>query len=117
MKLLIPILLISLTSYSQGYKMEMIVHRIPVNSEDYSLPQKERVLLLFKDDYFGIVTSKDTILLKLVKLTKEFYVYKEVGTEQVYAVKKYQGKDGFSLHIAPIRPFRKKLYGLNLMSI
>lgn len=97
--------------------MEMIVHRIPVNSEDYSLPQKERVLLLFHQNYFGIVTSQDTILLKLVKLTREFYVYKEVGTEQLFSVRVYQGSNGFSVHIIPIRPFCRRLYGLNLRSI
>jgi hypothetical protein len=97
--------------------MDVILHRVPVNSEDYSLPKKEKVLLLFQDKYFAILTSQDTLVLKLVKLTKEFYVYQEVGSKQRYSVKKNMGSNGFSVHITPIRPFNRRLYSLNMMSI
>lgn len=112
--------LTSLVSYSQRstYKMDMVLERVPTSHPGVKLTETRNILMVFEGDYFGIYTGHDTLILKLVKPLGDVDVYKDVmHNNQEYYVRKLQANSGFSVFIVPIKPYKRKLWSINISNI
>jgi hypothetical protein len=116
MKTLIFLLLLSTTAYSQSLKMVMDVDRIAVNSSKKETSKSQRVLILSKGNFLGILTAKDTLVLE-----RNHYPSIDVYTDrrhnnQLYWIKYAEGKDGFALFIIPLKPYKREVFSVCLKS-
>ena len=119
-------LLLSNVAFSQALKLELEVTRIPVTDSTYTNSTKEKVLIIFEEDKIGIVTTLDTLELHpsrvLVKKSSKLYisksVYKDIRHDnQLYFITVVVTQLEFAIFITPIKPFKRRIWAINLHSI
>ena len=110
--------LISIQAFSQSIKLEMDVARIPVTDSTVCLNTREKVMLVFEDSNIGVLTMFDTIELVLAKPFLDIPVYKDIRhNDQFYIVFFVKTSTSFAIFITPVKPYKRKLWSINLSSI
>ena len=114
------ILLTIVSSYAQvPFRIPLKVARIPINHSGPQEIDTVRVLLVFvgpldNPKELGIVTPKDTLILRNLLFDHHVYIDK---SSQKYLVEQYGAWGrGMMIFISPIKPYRRKLWSLVLSS-
>jgi hypothetical protein len=115
MRFLVPILFITQVSFAQfTLKLEATVTRIGA-VQSFNISRKESVLLVFDKRNVGVITTLDTLELYYCNLVGNYYVYYNKRDDHKYSVLYIMNKGKIAIFIAPLRPYRRNVYSLNII--
>ena len=98
----------------------MNLERVAITHVEPTLRETREILIVSHgEEYFGLFTGYDTLELQRVKHFQLYDVYIDIrhDNQLYYIVRKQNSKGQFGIFIAPLKPYKRKLWGINLSNI